>query len=272
MAKSFPIPTHHQFQDLTGQHFSRWRVVTYAGQRGPHHYWNCVCDCGTEKAVAKNSLTAGKSLSCGCLKNELTTDRWERYRRQVLPCDVPGCDRPSEARGLCSMHYERVRLGKEVGDAESERGKRTRWVERHVGHTGPECLIWPFSVGDHGRGIVQFDKRVMSAPRYMCTLAHGEPPTPSYEAAHSCGKGHIGCVHPGHLSWKTRAENEADKLDHGTLRRGRDINTNKLTENQVREIRQRLRNESGEALASAYGVTPSQISSIKTRKTWAWLD
>lgn len=75
MAKSFPIPTHRQFQDLTGQQFSRWRVVSYAGPRGPHHYWNCVCDCGTEKTVAKNSLTAGKSLSCGCLKNEQLAER-----------------------------------------------------------------------------------------------------------------------------------------------------------------------------------------------------
>lgn len=75
MADAFPIPTHHQFQDLTGQQFSRWRVVSYAGKRGPHHYWNCVCDCGTEKAVAKNSLTASKSLSCGCLKNEQLAER-----------------------------------------------------------------------------------------------------------------------------------------------------------------------------------------------------
>lgn len=70
MADAFPIPTHRQFQDLTGQRFSRWLVQSYAGQRGPHHYWNCVCDCGTEKAVAKNSLTAKKSHSCGCYSIE----------------------------------------------------------------------------------------------------------------------------------------------------------------------------------------------------------
>lgn len=75
MAKSFPIPTHHQFQDLTGLRFTRWQVISYAGPRGPHHYWNCVCDCGTEKAVAKNSLTAQLSLSCGCLKNEQLAER-----------------------------------------------------------------------------------------------------------------------------------------------------------------------------------------------------
>jgi hypothetical protein len=75
MAAFLPIPTHPQFQDLTGQRFTRWRVISYAGQRGPHHYWNCICDCGTEKAVAKNSLTARKSLSCGCLAKERLAER-----------------------------------------------------------------------------------------------------------------------------------------------------------------------------------------------------
>jgi len=75
MADAFPIPSHSQFQDLTGQRFSRWLVASYAGLRGPHHYWNCVCDCGVEKAVAKNSLTAQKSLSCGCMKNQKLAER-----------------------------------------------------------------------------------------------------------------------------------------------------------------------------------------------------
>jgi hypothetical protein len=67
-------------------------------------------------------------------------------------------------------------------------------------------------------------------------------------------------------------ENESDKLVHGTLKRGRDVNTNVLSEDQVREIRRRLQNESGVTLAREFGVTPAQISSIKKRKSWAWLD
>lgn len=75
MADAFPIPAHKQFKDLTGLTYGRWRVIGYAGTRGPHHYWNCICDCGAEKAVAKNSLTAAKSLSCGCMKNEQLSER-----------------------------------------------------------------------------------------------------------------------------------------------------------------------------------------------------
>jgi hypothetical protein len=56
------------------------------------------------------------------------------------------------------------------------------------------------------------------AHRLMCQLAHGDPPTPDHIAAHSCGRGHEGCVNPNHLSWKTYSENELDKRVHGTTR------------------------------------------------------
>lgn len=107
MADAFPIPTHRQFQYLTGQRFARWHVVSYAGQRGPHHYWNCVCDCGTEKAVAKNSLTAGKSLSCGCLKNEQLAERrfidiaGKRFGRLVALSRAETVNKTTYWRCLC---------------------------------------------------------------------------------------------------------------------------------------------------------------------------
>ena len=108
-----------------------------------------------------------------------------------------------------------------------------------------------------------------SAPFVMCTLAHGPRPSDRHEAAHSCGKGHEGCISPRHLTWKTRAENEADKVIHGTLRKGEAINTAKLTEADIPIIRGS--SESGVGLARRYGVTPTAISSIRTRKSWAWV-
>ena len=270
MAKSFPIPTHRQFQDLTGQWFSRWLVQSYAGPRGPHHYWNCVCDCGTEKAVAKNSLSNGLSRSCGCLNSQVASQRWER-KRVFVSCAVNGCDSQATAKGLCKLHYERVRKGKGPGDTRTTRAKKSRWVQENAGYNGDDCLIWPFSVSDHGRGSVKIGGAVMSAPRYMCTLAHGAPPTPDHDAAHSCGKGHLGCMTPGHLSWKTAKENEADKIVHGTIRRGEKINTAKLSESDVREIRRRACVETCANLASEFGVSTAQISAIKNRQAWAWL-
>lgn len=33
-------------------------------------YWFCKCSCGKEKSILASSLSGGKTLSCGCLRNE----------------------------------------------------------------------------------------------------------------------------------------------------------------------------------------------------------
>ena len=54
--------------DISGQRFGRFTVLGHvAGTK-----WRCVCDCGTEVAVAKNSLLTGRSKSCGCYRREHT--------------------------------------------------------------------------------------------------------------------------------------------------------------------------------------------------------
>lgn len=59
--------------DITGQRFTRLVVVRRAAKR----YWLCRCDCGKTKAVRKDHLIRGKTLSCGCLHGE-TTSRLKR--------------------------------------------------------------------------------------------------------------------------------------------------------------------------------------------------
>lgn len=118
-----------------------------------------------------------------------------------------------------------------------------------------------------------FKGKGVSAPRVMCILAHGEPPTAKHETAHSCGNGHKGCMNPRHLSWKTAVENAADMETHGTRRKGTEINTNKLTQSDVTEIRSRpVRRGDLAELSDEFGVTKSTISDIRLRKTWAWLE
>lgn len=105
----------------------------------------------------------------------------------------------------------------------------------------------------------------------MCMVAHGEPPTGSHEAAHSCGNGREGCVNPRHLRWATPVENQSDKVAHGTTYRGERHWSAKLTEVEVKEIRALLGTMSQAAIARLYGVDPSAVSEIKSGKTWGWL-
>lgn len=64
--------------DLTGKTFKRLTVIGLGERRskGGRPYWLCKCECGTEKEVICDSLTGGKTMSCGCLQKELL----EQYR------------------------------------------------------------------------------------------------------------------------------------------------------------------------------------------------
>lgn len=72
------------------------------------------------------------------------------------------------------------------------------------------------------------------------------------------------------LRWDTIDGNARDRDRHGTLRHGRQIQSAKLTESDVREIRSLV--ESGmlhREVAAIYGVSRSRISYIVHRKNWA---
>lgn len=70
------IPSNPRFLDLTGQIFTRWLVLGYAGKLdGKNSQWWCKCLCGIVAHVAGGRLKSGRSQSCGCLKRELCCDR-----------------------------------------------------------------------------------------------------------------------------------------------------------------------------------------------------
>ena len=86
---------------------------------------------------------------------------------------------------------------------------------------------------------------------------------------HKCRNKH--CVNPEHLETGTPAENIADRIRDGTSNRGIRSARAKLTEEQVRQIRERA-GENQRGLAEEYGVNSRTISDIIHRKHWAWLD
>ena len=57
-------------KDYTGRTFGRLIAVEYDKSVKGKSYWMCKCECGEMKSIALNSLTSGKTLSCGCLRNE----------------------------------------------------------------------------------------------------------------------------------------------------------------------------------------------------------
>ena len=186
-----------------------------------------------------------------------------RYKGAV--CLVTECCNSAKIKGLCHLHYNRKRTTGSL-DLTDSGPTRLEWMTQISSISQEGCLKWPFAVCPHGRGVLKFEGRMRSAPWVMCFLVHGSPPTEKHEAAHSCGNGHHGCLNPTHLRWSTRKENEMDKVMHGTLCRGSDINTSKLSCADVLDIRESA--SSGVVLAKRYGVSTAAISAVRTRKTW----
>ena len=135
-------------------------------------------------------------------------------------CSVDGCDKPIEARGWCKPHYRRWYNHGDPLAGKTLRGESERWLrEEALAYSGDDCLIWPYAktnkgYGD-GYGRTKIDGRKVIVSRFICEKVNGVPPTQRHQAAHSCGNGHLGCVTPKHLSWKTPEQNWDDRRLHG---------------------------------------------------------
>jgi hypothetical protein len=79
-----------------GQVFGSWTVLAYAGRTGVNRMrprWNCQCVCRTYRSVLAESLSSGRSRSCGCIR--VTThgmsDRplYKTWRHVLDRCYVP---------------------------------------------------------------------------------------------------------------------------------------------------------------------------------------
>jgi hypothetical protein len=152
------------------------------------------------------------------------------------------------------------------------RGSLLEFAAKASHYKGDDCLTWPFRSVTGGYGTLNVSGKKIPAHRYVCMLAHGDPPSPDLHAAHTCGKGAAGCVNPRHLEWKTVGENALDKITHGTQPRGCGIATAKLTEDDVREIRLLLGTLTQREIAKRFGVGQSSINELASGKTWGWVE
>src|SRR6185503_14814151 len=116
------------------------------------------------------------------------------------------------------------------------KGGNFLWIKGHALYALDDCLIWPFCRTQSGYGHIGYEGKLWTAHRLMCQVAHGEPPTPKHVAAHECGNGHLGCVNPRHLRWKTQSENQHDRKAQGRREGGRGSRTT-LSREVIEEIR-----------------------------------
>jgi hypothetical protein len=149
------------------------------------------------------------------------------------------------------------------------KGKAYLLLKEHVSFAGDECLPWPFGVLPNGYGRLGYLGEGYYAHRFMCQLAHGDPPRPRLDVRHTCGNGNQGCVNPNHLEWGTRSQNLLDQSAHG---RGRDAwwgHVGKLKPEQVIEIRALKGSMTAIEIAKRYPViTANTVRMILRGDSW----
>lgn len=122
----------------------------------------------------------------------------------------------------------------------------------------------------HPNGYVRFTFNSSQHYLHRAVLERelGRPLLPGMDASHTCHN--RACANAGHLVEETRSENVARAGALGRMGNvGENHNMAKLTEDDVREIREMLADGHYQReVAEAFGVGDVAVSSIKTGKTW----
>lgn len=184
-------------------------------------------------------------------------------------CTIKGCDNPHAARGLCSRHYSNLRRHGHPEKSSTPKGAPAHYLTRLFdGDQLPACVFWPYARNDQGYGQLTWLGRKTYAHRIACEHVNGPAPTPKHEAAHSCGNGHLGCVNPHHLEWKTSYENHQDRHTHGTVAHGDSHHGAKLKADDIPKIRALKGALSANRIGQQYGVHHMTIRDIFSGVTW----
>lgn len=185
-------------------------------------------------------------------------------------CSIENCEKPRLARGWCSAHWTRwKRHGDPLGGG-LKRGETNAFFDFALQYEGSDCLIWPYARDAAGYAQINFEGRVRYVHRDVCIKKNGGPED-GMVAAHSCGKGHLGCVNPNHVRWATRKENAHDMIDHGTKAFGEKTTGAKISNQQAIEIKSLKGKMTQGEIARIYGLTRQAIGDIHKGRRWAWL-
>jgi len=134
------------------------------------------------------------------------------------------------------------------------------------------CWEWKACKNYGGYGVMRVNKINILATHFIWIFLHGDIPDNKI-ICHRCDN--PGCINPSHLFLGDHNDNVQDMIKKGRARKARGIavNTNKLNENQVIEIRKMYfeNNIMQKDIAKKYNVTPNAIRAILIRKSWKWL-
>jgi hypothetical protein len=192
-------------------------------------------------------------------------------------CLVTPCDRKIVAKGLCKLHYYRLRNTGELGPAhvtvripppnEDAAGRLLAMTDRSGGMDA--CWPWRGSTIGMGYGMFSVKKRRELAHRWAWMVANGQEIPDGLMVRHTCDN--PPCCNPSHLLLGTHTDNMHDRRDRGRAPdlRGENSGSAKLTEAQVIAMRELHAQGIGSTeIGRLFGISQSHASGIVLRRFW----
>jgi len=154
-------------------------------------------------------------------------------------------------------HHSRQEVNKRFWDKVDKRGP-------------DECWEWNGAKCSSGYGIIRIENRALSAHRVSYEIHYGPIPD-GMHVLHICDR--PPCCNPAHFFLGTHQDNMDDRVKKNRSNRkvkiGEDAGSAKLTEAQVREIRQlRATGMTQRDVADRFGISQPNVWKIVHRKAW----
>lgn len=155
----------------------------------------------------------------------------------------------------------------------AEESLADRFWRRVEKRSDNECWIWKGRAASNGYGVFDYDNRPNVASRFSYEFANGRIGDPEKFVCHACDNPL--CVNPRHLWLGNHQQNMDDAKSKGRTakgngRRGSIVNTSKLDESNVLEIKSST--IPAKILARKFGVSKTAIYLIRKGKNWGWLN
>ena len=190
-------------------------------------------------------------------------------------CTIDDCSGPHYARGWCSAHYQRWwRHGSAATVLRRSNGTRHATFERLFMLDVQECIVWPHIPDGNGYGVFQLDGVRHRVHRLALQRISGSDGDGLFAIHGPCHNRLCLNARNGHVTWGTSERNVHDRLRDGTDNRGEAHGMGKLTEADVRWIRNQVivRKMYQREVADLFKLTQSTVSQICNWSSWSWLD
>lgn len=176
--------------------------------------------------------------------------------------DCPSCDRSYDTRRSLTTHHRQMH---------PDKTEERFWIWIEVGDED-ECWEYQGSQLPDGHSLMTIDGEYEYVHRRSYEM-HFEPPGDK-QVNHHCDTAN--CVNPRHLYLGDQSDNINDmwrrRRRHPDEMRAENAPLAKLTNEQAREIKARLGNETHAEIAEDYPVTESTIGSIAAGEIWNSVD